>query len=41
MKSMDYITVDSKKAFIKRVISKETIDTLDDADIVMDALENE
>lgn len=37
----DYTRPDSKKAFIKKVISKETIDTLDEADLIMDALENE
>ena len=37
----DYLTVDSKKAFIKGVLSKETIDSIGAANLVMDALENE
>lgn len=41
LESQEYTTISSKKAFIQRVISKETIDTLDDADLVMDQLENE
>lgn len=41
LESHDYITTESKKTFIKSAISKITIDTLDDANIVMDALENE
>lgn len=41
LEKQDYTRADSKKAFIKKVLEKETIDTLDDADLVMDALENE
>lgn len=41
LESQDYTRINSKKAFIKRVLEKETIDTIDDADLVMDALENE
>ena len=37
----NYITVDSKRAFIKSVLKHETINNLDEADSVMDALENE
>jgi hypothetical protein len=41
LEAHDYIRADSKKTFIKGVLSKTTIDTIDDADLVMDALENE
>lgn len=41
LEAHDYTRPDGKKAFIKGVLSKETIDSLDDADLVMDALENE
>lgn len=37
----DYTRPDSKKAFIKLTLGKETIDTEADANEVMDALENE
>lgn len=37
----NYISVDSKRAFIKKVLEKETIDSIDDAHLVMDALDNE
>jgi len=37
----NYTTVDAKRAFIKGAIEKETIDSLNDCDAVMDALENE
>lgn len=36
-----YDRADSKRKFISVVLEKETIDNLDDADLVMDALENE
>lgn len=36
-----YDTAPAKKAFISRVLEKSTIDTLNDANAVMDALENE
>jgi len=36
----NYTTVDAKRAFIKGAIEKETIDSLNDCDAVMDALEN-
>lgn len=36
-----YDRADSKRKFISIVLEKETIDNLDDADLVMDALENE
>ena len=38
---LNYTTVDSKQAFIKRVLGKEKIETLDDADAVGDAIDNE
>jgi hypothetical protein len=41
LKKHDYITVDSKRTFIKGVLEKATIDNLGDADAVMDALEDE
>jgi vacuolar-type H+-ATPase subunit E/Vma4 len=37
----DYTRADQKKAFILMVLEKPTIDTLNDADQVMDALDNE
>jgi hypothetical protein len=37
----DYTRADQKKAFILMVLEKATIDTLDDADQVADALDNE
>lgn len=37
----DYIRADQKKTFITMVLEKPTIDNLNDADSVMDALENE
>jgi len=37
----NYITVDAKRAFIKKVLEKDTIDNLDDAELVMQQLENE
>lgn len=36
-----YNTVDSKRAFIKRVLEKDTINSIDDAELVMQQLENE
>ena len=41
LEKQDYTRADSKREFIKRVLEKETIDTIDDAELVMDALENE
>lgn len=41
LEAHDYTRPDSKKAFIKLTLGKETIDTEDDANQVMDALENE
>ncbi len=38
--SQNYITVDSKRAFIKLTLGKETIDSQTDANLVEDALEN-
>ena len=38
---MDYITVDAKRAFINGVLGHDSIDNLNEADSVMDALENE
>lgn len=35
-----YGVPESKRAFIRQVLEKSTIDTLDDADLVMDALDN-
>lgn len=37
----DYTRTDQKKAFITMVLEKATIDNIDDAHLVMDALENE
>jgi hypothetical protein len=37
----DYVNGDQMKAFIKGVLQKETIDSLNDADAVADALDNE
>lgn len=37
----DYTRADQKKAFIKQVLGKETVDTEDDCNLLMDALENE
>lgn len=37
----NYTTADSKKAFIKLTLGKETIDSIDDAHEVADALDNE
>lgn len=37
----NYITQDARRAFVFKVLKKETIDSIDDADAVMDALENE
>ena len=36
-----YNRTDSKQTFIKAVLKKETVDSLNDADLLMDALENE
>lgn len=36
-----YNTVDSKRAFIKKVLEKDTINSIDDAELVMQQLENE
>lgn len=41
LEAQDYKTAVSKKAFITKVLEKSTIETLDEADLVMDALENE
>jgi len=41
METSGYDTAISKMAFVKGVLSKETINTIDDANLVMDALENE
>lgn len=41
LEARDYTRTDSKKAFIKSVLEKETIDTIEDAHLVADALENE
>lgn len=38
---LNYVTVDAKRAFINKVLEHDTIDSLDEADAVMDALENE
>ena len=38
---LNYVTVDAKRAFINKVLEHDTIDNLDEADLVMDALENE
>lgn len=38
---MEYTTAESKKAFITRVLGHDSIDNLNEADSVMDALENE
>lgn len=37
----DYTSADQKKAFILMVLEKATIDTIDDAELVMDALDAE
>lgn len=37
----NYLTVDAKRAFITGVLKHDTIDNLNEADSVMDALENE
>jgi len=39
--AQNYITSDSKKAFIEKVLEKPTIDSIDDAELVMTQLENE
>jgi hypothetical protein len=41
LEAHNYITDGAKQAFIRASISKTTIDTIDDCDIVIDALENE
>lgn len=41
LEEQNYTRSDSKKAFIKGVLKKETIDDLDEVDLIMDALENE
>jgi len=41
MIAQDYVDTDQMKAFIKKVLGKETIDTLNDADAIADALDNE
>ena len=41
LEAHDYTRADQKRTFITMVLEKPTIDTLDDADAVMDALENE
>jgi len=41
LEAHDYTRTDQKKAFISMVLEKPTIDTLNDADSVMDALDNE
>lgn len=41
LEANNYTTAESKRAFIKQVLNKVSISTLDDADAVMDALENE
>lgn len=41
LETQGYTTAVSKKAFITKVLKKSTIDNLDEADLVMDALENE
>ena len=38
--SQNYITSDAKKAFIKSVLQKETIDSIEDAELVDDELAN-
>lgn len=40
LEKQNYITDGAKQAFIRSAISKPTIDTIDDCNIVMDALEN-
>lgn len=37
----NYVTVDAKRAFINKVLSKDTIGSLEDAELVMQQLENE
>ena len=39
--NQNYITTDAKKAFIRSVIEKDTIDSIDDCDMVMESLENQ
>lgn len=41
LEGLGYESPDQKKAFIKHVLKKETIDDLNDADLVGDALDNE
>ena len=41
LEQLDYIRNDQKKAFIIKVLTKPTIDTIDDAHLVADALDNE
>lgn len=41
LEAQDYTTPDSKRAFIKDVLGKVTITTIDDAEAVADALDNE
>jgi len=41
LEEQDYTRPDQKKAFINRVLKKESIDSIDDAHLVMDALDNE
>lgn len=40
LEAHDYIRADQKKAFITTVLEKATIDSIDDAHLVMDALDN-
>jgi hypothetical protein len=41
LEKQGYTRPDTKKAFIKQTLEKETVDTLNDCDSLMDALENE
>lgn len=41
LEEQGYVTVPGKKAFILKVLKKSSIESLDDADAVMDQLENE
>lgn len=41
LEAQDYTRADSKKSFVKRVLGKDTIDSIEDAHLVADALENE
>jgi hypothetical protein len=41
LEQQGYVTVPGKKAFILKVLKKSSIESLDDADAVMDQLENE